>query len=100
MPMGPLAGDSGNSLMTPLVVIRPILSVPVSVNQTLPSGPAVMPLGKLYLALRANSRMALKPRGSITQGPGPAEGPDCSGETEQALATSVNARKLQLTRIR
>src|SRR5436305_1002949 len=40
---------TGNSVMVPLVVIRPILfpaGLVCSVNQRLPSGPAVMPPGK------------------------------------------------------
>src|ERR1700730_4871258 len=38
IPLGPLAGGSGNSVMTPFVVMRPILlPPPISVNQTLPS---------------------------------------------------------------
>jgi hypothetical protein len=37
----------------------------------------------------------------MTQGPGPPPGgPDCGGEREQALAASVNARKLQVSRKR
>ena len=34
-----------NSVMTPAVVIRPILPASVSVNQSAPSGPLAMPLG-------------------------------------------------------
>ena len=34
-------------MTTPAVVIRPILLPPFSVNQRLPSGPAVMPVGSL-----------------------------------------------------
>ena len=51
MPSGPaampkgllLAVGMGNSVMTPAVVIRPILLPSYSVNQRLPSGPAAMP---------------------------------------------------------
>ena len=45
MPSGLLAVGIGNSVMTPAVVIRPILLPLLSVNQRLPSGPAVMPRG-------------------------------------------------------
>ena len=34
-----------NSVTTPVVVMRPIRSIPRSVNQRLPSGPAAMPKG-------------------------------------------------------
>src|SRR5438034_1309319 len=49
IPSGPLLlVGIGNSVMVPLVVIRPILfpaGLVCSVNQRLPSGPAVMPPG-------------------------------------------------------
>jgi hypothetical protein len=34
-------------VITPVVVMRPILLAPLSVNHRAPSGPTVMPLGKL-----------------------------------------------------
>src|SRR5438552_18989470 len=37
----------GNSLIAPLLVVLPILSPSHSVNHRLPSGPDVMPVGKL-----------------------------------------------------
>jgi hypothetical protein len=39
-------------VILPLVVIRPIESLPLLVNQTAPSGPAASPHGLLMLALR------------------------------------------------
>src|SRR3989442_11703817 len=46
MPRGVLeAVGSGNSVMTPLVVMRPILFPLCSANQRLPSGPAVIKAG-------------------------------------------------------
>src|SRR5258708_17074531 len=43
MPVGPLpAFGSGNSVIAPAVVMRPILLAKVSVNQSAPSGPVVM----------------------------------------------------------
>ena len=48
----------GNSVTTPAVVIRPILLCPrSSVNQRLPSGPAVMPSGPLAAVGIGNSVM-------------------------------------------
>src|SRR5271167_3195111 len=102
MPMGPLAGVSGNSVMAPSVVMRPILSIPVSVNQTLPSGPAVIPLGKLYLFGSANSCTELKPRGVTRQGPGPGApggGAGC-GRCEHAPAMNANTRNRMAGRTR
>ena len=55
---GPLAAavaSSEYSVITPLVVIRPILPEPFSVNQRLPSGPAVIPQGKADAVGTANS---------------------------------------------
>ena len=46
---------SENSVITPLVVIRPILLEPFSVNQRLPSGPGAMPQGMADLVGTANS---------------------------------------------
>src|SRR5260370_1243125 len=59
MPKGrlPLVG-MGNSVMIPLVVIRPMLFPEDSVNQTLPSGPSVMPKGALLGAGSGNWVMA------------------------------------------
>ncbi len=46
MSRGPLPDAGvGYSLIAPAVVIRPILLEPFSVNQSAPSGPAVMPAG-------------------------------------------------------
>jgi hypothetical protein len=50
LPEGPLpitsdADGIGNSVITPDVVMRPILFPDSSVNQILPSGPAAMPKG-------------------------------------------------------
>ena len=42
-------------MITPLVVIRPILDAPFSVNQMLPSGPAAMPHGIADFVGTANS---------------------------------------------
>ena len=42
----PLTG-SGNSVTAPSVVIRPIVSVFISVNHSAPSAPAAMPNGPL-----------------------------------------------------
>src|SRR5258706_7499670 len=48
MPVGLLlAVGIGISVITPLMVMRPILSLWVSVNHSAPSGPAVMPQGQL-----------------------------------------------------
>lgn len=41
-----LPGGRENSVITPDVVMRPILFPRSSVNQTLPSGPATIPFGK------------------------------------------------------
>src|SRR5579871_2497221 len=40
--------DVGYSVITPEVVIRPNLPVPLSVNHSAPSGPVVMSHGPLY----------------------------------------------------
>ena len=40
---GRLEPDSGTSVMDPEVVIRPSFPVPLSANQSLPSGPAAIP---------------------------------------------------------
>src|SRR6266545_1983522 len=45
----------GNSVMVPVVVIRPICLLPNSVNHSAPSGPAVMPRGELLRLGMANS---------------------------------------------
>src|SRR5258707_10263038 len=58
MPPGWLAlVGTGNWVIAPLVVIRPILFPEDSVNQTLPSGPRVMPKGALLGAGSGNSVM-------------------------------------------
>src|ERR1700686_1284055 len=44
-----------NSLIRPAVVIRPILFALLSVNQRLPSKPAVIDLGALFAVVVANS---------------------------------------------
>src|SRR3989442_3424932 len=55
MPAGPLEGvGMENSLMAPDVVIRPIFPIP-SVNQRLPSGPAVIRSGEALAVGRGNS---------------------------------------------
>jgi hypothetical protein len=41
----------GYSVITPAVVICPILLTPGSVNQSAPSGPAAMPMGPLFVAV-------------------------------------------------
>src|SRR5436190_42417 len=51
------AGGTGNSVITPAVVMRPILLPEYSVNQTLPSGPGAIPLGTLPPLGSANSVM-------------------------------------------
>src|SRR5262249_38701705 len=44
---GPLSGvGTGNSVISPLAVIRAILLPVISANQTLPSGPVAMPRGQ------------------------------------------------------
>jgi len=49
MPLGKLVDvadeNTGNSVIAPEVVIRPILLAPDSANQSAPSGPAAMPAG-------------------------------------------------------
>jgi len=50
-----LSAVSGNSVMTPAGVIRPILLPPNSVNHRLPSCPAVMPAGKLLGVTTGNN---------------------------------------------
>ena len=40
-----IAFELGNSETDPCGVMRPILFVPLSQNQTFPSGPAVIPMG-------------------------------------------------------
>src|SRR6266568_3243481 len=60
MPAGSLlAVGTANSVTTPAVVMRPILSADTadSVNQRAPSGPAVMPTGLLLAVGTANSRI-------------------------------------------
>src|SRR6266567_3173634 len=54
-----LAVGIGNSVMAPVVVMRPILLPPVpdSVNHRAPSGPDVMPKGSLPAVGRKNSVM-------------------------------------------
>jgi len=47
MPRGLLPAGSAYSVFVPPVVILPILLVPASVNQRLPSGPDVIPYGLL-----------------------------------------------------
>ena len=74
-----MAVGIGNSVMASEVVIRPILLPPISVNQSAPSGPAVMPPG---LPLVGNSltippgaiRPILFPLTSVNQMP--PSGPD------------------------
>src|ERR1700760_1561219 len=51
----PLVGGSGDSEITPAVVIRPILLPFYSVNQIAPSGPAVMPSAMAVAVGIANS---------------------------------------------
>ena len=50
-----LAVGIGNSVTTPAVVMRPILLVSLSVNQSAPSGPAAMPKGLLAAVGIGNS---------------------------------------------
>ena len=52
-----LAVGRVNSVMTPAVVIRPILSLVCSVNQRAPSGPVVIPAGPLSAVGMVNSVM-------------------------------------------
>src|SRR5258706_70471 len=58
-----LAVGTVNSVMTPPVVIRPILLPLCSMNQRAPSGPAVMPRGKLPAVGTGNS-LGVGPQGS------------------------------------
>ena len=56
MPSGWLpAVGTGNSVIVPRVVIRPILLAPNSVNHRFPSGPAAMRSGVLSAVGRGNS---------------------------------------------
>src|SRR5437016_6696253 len=54
LPSGPLAIENGkvrplpNSVMTPLVVIRPIFPPPPSVNQRFPSAPTMISFGEEF----------------------------------------------------
>src|SRR5271163_3414135 len=48
----------GNSVITPAVVMRPILLAFISVNHSAPSGPTVMPWGELLAVGIGNSVMA------------------------------------------
>ncbi len=57
------AMGSGNSVITPPGVIRPIAFPVSSVNHRFPSGPAVIALGALAAAGRANS--SIVPTGAI-----------------------------------
>src|SRR5438876_1015336 len=61
MPYGPppLVGTLNSAITNPLVVIWPILLAPVSVNQRLPSGPAVMLTGRLLSVGIVNSSAAV-----------------------------------------
>ena len=52
------AVGTGNSVITPAGVIRPILFPMTSVNHRLPSGPTVIPLGKLPAVGTGNSVIA------------------------------------------
>jgi hypothetical protein len=55
IPNGRLAGVvTGYSVITPAVLIRPILLLSVSVNHMAPSGPMVIPCGTLLGALSGN----------------------------------------------
>src|ERR1700693_1047371 len=56
MPAGAELGvETGNSVITPAVVIRPILFAEISVNQRFPSDPAAIPTGKLPAVGMENS---------------------------------------------
>ena len=56
IPSGSLSAVGiGNSVIGAAGVIRPILLAPLSVNQRLPSGPAVIPYGSLSAVGMANS---------------------------------------------
>ena len=57
MPPGIAPTARGNSLIAPLGEMRPILFPASSVNQRLPSGPAVMAMGALLAVGTANSTM-------------------------------------------
>ena len=62
-PSGPAATAAGrlaavgiaNSVMLPVIVMRPILSVACSVNHSAPSGPRAIPAGALKAVGGANS---------------------------------------------
>ena len=59
MPAGRLSGvETGNSVVAPVVVIRPIRLPDASVNQSAPSGPAAMPAGRLSGVGTGNSVVA------------------------------------------
>src|SRR5215471_851729 len=47
--------STGNSVMAPVGVTRPIRSGTISANQTFPSGPSVMSVGLLFAFGRLNS---------------------------------------------
>jgi hypothetical protein len=89
--------EPGNSVITPAVVIRPMLSV-LSVNQRFPSGPTVIPRGPLKGVGMGNSVMTpvvvirpmlLAPYSANHRFPsGPAVIP--RGAVSAALASSLN----------
>src|SRR5207245_4982741 len=51
----PAPDGTGNSLITPVLVIRPIWPLVYSANQRLPSGPTVIPIGPLFGVGTSNS---------------------------------------------
>src|SRR5262249_54048178 len=104
LPSGPLAIENGklkplpNSVMTPLVVIRPTLPAP-SVNQRFPSAPTVMSLGDEFAVgigklvrfrLGSSSRQILFPIRSVNQmlPSGPVTIPDAAAvELENTISS-------------
>ena len=56
MPSGPAPGVvSGNSVIAPAVVMRPILLPAFSQNHSAPSGPGMMPIGLAFGVGMSNS---------------------------------------------
>src|SRR5262249_31329455 len=56
MPSGPaFAVGNGNSVISPLIVMRPILLAAFSANQSARSGPTVMPIGVAFAVGRSYS---------------------------------------------
>lgn len=81
--------------MVPLGVMRPILLPPASVNQRLPSGPAVMPWGRLSVVGIGNSviRLAGGGRGYEEREEWENEAVSIRAQSAVQLSCSVNTSK-------